>query len=54
MTNGSVQMSAKANLPMALAAMAMLATPALAGNGNGKAPKQTGPAHIANCPPGLA
>ncbi|SFL39344.1 hypothetical protein [Shimia aestuarii] len=49
-------MSVKTKLPMALAALALAATPAFAGNGNGKTkgPKHADPTYVANCPPGLA
>ena len=41
-------------LSAALAALALLATPALADNGKGKGPKHSASGIIPNCPPGLA
>ena len=38
----------------ALAALALIANPALAGSGKGKSSKYSGSGIIANCPPGLA
>ncbi|MDR9484073.1 MAG: hypothetical protein RI566_02770 [Sediminimonas sp.] len=47
-------MMAKTPIPAALAALILIAPPALAGNGKGKGPKHAGPPNAAHCPPGLA
>jgi hypothetical protein len=47
-------MTVKTLISVALAALSLIATPALAGNGKGKGAKHSGPGIIANCPPGLA
>lgn len=47
-------MMLKTCFSVALAALVLIAAPALAGNGKGKGSKHSGAGIIANCPPGLA